>query len=64
MATKHPKTRYTYDDYCELPDDGNRYEVIDGVLYMTPAPHPRHQRILFKPDNAFRSFCHWRKCAG
>src|SRR4051794_808899 len=22
----------------QLPDDGNRYEVIDGVLYMTTAP--------------------------
>ena len=47
MTTQKPKVRYTYEDYCELPDDGCRYEVIDGVLYMAPAPHPRHQRILF-----------------
>ena len=47
MTTKHPKVRYTYEDYCELPDDGNRYEIIAGVLYMAPAPNPRHQRILF-----------------
>ena len=47
MTAQHPKVRYTYEDYCELPDDGNRYEVIDGVLYMAPAPNPRHQRILF-----------------
>jgi Uma2 family endonuclease len=26
-----------------LPDDGKRYEVIDGVLFVTPAPSIRHQ---------------------
>ena len=56
MATKYPKTRYTYGDYCELPDDGNRYEVIDGVLYMAPAPHPRHQRILLNLTALFVPF--------
>jgi len=29
----------------ELPDDGNRYEIIDGVLYMSTAPSPFHQWI-------------------
>jgi Uma2 family endonuclease len=29
-----------------LPDDGNRYEVIDGVLYMTTAPSNFHQWII------------------
>ena len=47
MTTKRRKIRYTYDDYCDMPDDGNRYEIIDGALYMAPSPHPRHQRILF-----------------
>ena len=36
----------TYDDYCQIPDDGNRYEVINGVLYMSPSPIVRHQRVL------------------
>lgn len=30
----------------QLPDDGNRYEVIDGVLYMTTAPDFFHQWII------------------
>ena len=56
MITQQPKVRYTYEDYCELPDDGNRYEVIDGVLYMAPAPHPRHQRVLFNLAALFAPF--------
>lgn len=34
---------WTYADYAALPDDGRRYEIIDGVLYMTPAPGFLHQ---------------------
>lgn len=30
----------------QLPDDGKRYEVIDGVLYMSTAPSPFHQWIV------------------
>ena len=29
-----------------LPDDGHRYEVIDGVLYMSTAPSAFHQWIV------------------
>ncbi len=29
-----------------LPDDGNRYEIIDGALYVTPSPRYLHQRAL------------------
>jgi Uma2 family endonuclease len=30
----------------DLPADGNTYEIIDGILYMTTAPSPEHQRIV------------------
>jgi Uma2 family endonuclease len=36
----------TYRDYCELPADGRRYEIHDGELSVTPAPNPRHQRLV------------------
>src|SRR6185436_19573018 len=38
--------RWTYEDYLRLPDDGNRYEVIRGVLYVTAAPFVRHQLVV------------------
>jgi Uma2 family endonuclease len=34
---------WTVDDLATLLDDGLRYEILDGVLYMTPAPVPGHQ---------------------
>lgn len=37
---------WTYADYARLPaSEGFRYEIIDGVLYMAPAPTPQHERI-------------------
>ncbi|HJX27771.1 MAG TPA: Uma2 family endonuclease [Thermoanaerobaculia bacterium] len=34
---------WTYEDYVRLPDDGKRYEVIRGVLYVSPAPVLLHE---------------------
>ena len=35
--------RWTYKDYAAIPDDGQRYEIVDGVLFMAPAPNEWHQ---------------------
>jgi Uma2 family endonuclease len=40
--------RLTLDEYMELPNDGKRYEIIDGELYVTPAPIPKHQKVSRK----------------
>ena len=40
------KIKFTYEDYLHLPDDGKRYQVIEGEVYMVPAPAPFHQDIL------------------
>jgi Uma2 family endonuclease len=42
-ATSPPE--WTYAEYARLPDDGNRYEVLDGEVLVTPSPGTRHQRI-------------------
>ena len=39
-------TQWTVEMVHALPDDGNRYEVIDGELFVTPAPSPVHQRAV------------------
>jgi len=36
----------TYDDYVALPGDGLRHEIHDGSLSVTPAPSPRHQKVI------------------
>ncbi|MDZ7264032.1 MAG: Uma2 family endonuclease [candidate division KSB1 bacterium] len=44
-ANQIQKKRYTYQDYLTLPDDGNSYEIIEGELIMSPAPHTIHQQV-------------------
>lgn len=41
-----PQGSWTYDAYAALADDGRHYEVVNGVLVMTPAPTPAHQGIV------------------
>lgn len=36
---------WTLADLDRLPDDGNTYEVIDGELFVTPAPSPVHEQL-------------------
>lgn len=37
---------YSIEDLDRFPDDGNRYELLDGVLLVTPAPLPPHQIVI------------------
>ena len=43
--TTSASLRFTYEDYLLLPED-RRYEIIDGDLFMTPAPGTPHQRLV------------------
>ncbi len=36
---------WTIADWEQLPEDSNRYELIDGVLYVTSAPSTHHQWV-------------------
>ncbi len=40
------KTRLDYGDYCAIPTDGKRYELVDGEVHVTPAPSPLHQAVV------------------
>lgn len=39
---------WTYQSYTHIPDDGRRYEIVNGVLYMSPSPNVAHQRIVIR----------------
>lgn len=60
VAYQYPEQgKWTYDDWARLPENGTRYEVIDGVLFMTPPPTTSHQfsivRLLNKMTNHVES---------
>ena len=46
MPAQH--TDWTAEMARALPDDGKRYEVLDGELFVSPAPSLNHQRIAFR----------------
>jgi len=50
MAMPHTWPRqgeWTVEEMWQLPDTGDRYEVIDGVLYVTPSPSDEHQDAAY-----------------
>lgn len=56
MATQSVARSWTYEEYVSLPDDGNRYEVIGGELYVTPAPQSPHQEVVARLIELLRPF--------
>jgi hypothetical protein len=48
---------FTVDDLEAMPDDGKRYELIDGMLVVSPAPGMRHQKVLMKLAVALDEAC-------
>lgn len=44
--TTLPLRPLTRADLEDLPDDGHRYELIDGVLIVSPGPRIGHQRVV------------------
>ena len=41
LSTRH----WTLAELDRLPDDGNTYELVDGELFVTPAPSPAHESL-------------------
>ncbi|MGI8985231.1 MAG: Uma2 family endonuclease [Nocardioidaceae bacterium] len=58
QATWLPRGRaLTRDDLDTLPDDGHRYELIDGVLVVSPSPSQEHQSMLGELFVLLRAAC-------
>ena len=55
------KAALTYADYAALPDDGKRYEILDGELFVTPAPTSGHQIIVANLVRALDSYVQPRR---
>jgi Uma2 family endonuclease len=48
---------WTVDDLEHLPDDGRRYELLDGQLLVSPAPVVKHQVLVREVAWLLRSAC-------
>jgi hypothetical protein len=46
MGMPHPMAGWTVADVLQLPEDGKRYEVVDGELLVTTAPSLLHQEAV------------------
>jgi Uma2 family endonuclease len=54
------KRKLDYSDYVATPDDGKRYEIVEGDLYVTPSPSPMHQRVSRRLQRQLESYFHER----
>ena len=57
MLMAAPTRPWTRADLERLPDDGNRYEVLDGALLVTPLPGSPHQRATVNLTVALQHHC-------
>jgi len=46
MHMAYKTKRWTLDEVHRLPDDGNKYELVHGELFVTPAPSYDHEAVL------------------
>ncbi len=59
--TQPAQGEWTYADYLKLPNDGNRYEIVEGVLYVANAPSADHQFTVTEIAAELRNFVKDRK---
>ncbi|MDH4130396.1 MAG: Uma2 family endonuclease, partial [Gemmatimonadota bacterium] len=48
--------RYTIEDLARFPDDGQRYELVEGMLIVTPAPGNVHEVVVHRLHMALGNF--------
>ena len=51
-----PLPEYTTADLRRFPRDGNRYELLEGILIVTPAPGTAHQIVLSRLQHAVSTY--------
>ncbi len=55
-ASPAAQRNWTYEDYLALPNDGRRYEIIEGVLYVANAPDYDHQYAVSELHRQMANF--------
>ncbi|WP_169798564.1 Uma2 family endonuclease [Piscicoccus intestinalis] len=58
QATSRTRHRWTRAERDALPDDGRRHEIIDGELYVSASPRPRHQLMSAELHALLLRACH------
>ncbi|OUS71953.1 hypothetical protein B1748_25965 [Paenibacillus sp. MY03] len=48
---------WTVEDYYKLPEDGNQYEIVGGILELKPSPTTTHQRISHQLERVITDSC-------
>lgn len=56
MAMSFPLPSYTVDMVRSFPDDGQRYELVEGMLLVTPAPASDHQVVIARLVTALTNY--------
>jgi Uma2 family endonuclease len=50
------RPRVSYADLQRAPEDGRRYELYDGEVFVVPAPIPRHQRVVQRIEDLLLNY--------
>ena len=58
MSLSVNRVRWTTEDLKRLPESRNRYEIIDGQLLMTRAPHWKHQKAIVNAASLLNAWSH------
>jgi Uma2 family endonuclease len=56
MVMPDTARRYTVEEVLAFPDDGNRYEVVQGELLVSPSPRFAHQRVVARLLDLLRAY--------
>lgn len=59
MVSPFEQALWTVEMLDALPDDGQRYEIVDGLLYVTPAPSDVHQLVVGVLHHRLHAYLGW-----
>ena len=54
------RRKLEYSDILATPDDGKRYELVQGDLFVNPSPSPVHQRVSRRLQRILEDYFHER----